>query len=247
MRFCIQFLVVFLGGLFFSCTSESDNSKGDKLLTDTKWCRNIIHVPPQVEIVDHEMIDDIVQLLRGTIPSVVGSIKIDCIERTEEMISLGDTTIVEMLTFGGDDCKYENMIEVPQITSLVRNRYKRMFMPSQECRENGYILKVNTNGIYLGKEGNDSNLQDYTLLLKLRDNVFEEHVKLLEVLSRQVDTIRQEIFNSMFDYERRDDEIVMIKNEVKWIGLLNKDKWEISLSQMTPTQKEIGVFVLNKD
>ena len=47
-----------------------------------------------------------------------------------------------------------------------------------------------------------------------------------------------------FGFTRSGDEVIMKNEKLKWIGMIDRDEWTMTVTQIVPSHKDIGTFGL---
>lgn len=241
------YLLVIL--LLVSCSSDSDNEdlQKDELLSNTEW---ILNKEPENSFVDEEyynesVIDKFLQYVSYKFPSIINSITIDYVELNEEKSTIKSAINEGKLRFTDTQCIYTKLKQDVVTIQTVKNKYKRMTIPSQEwTNDRGDILKILPNGIYVTEKTTD--FPEEKRLIELTDNQYKEFSNLIGVISEKETTEIKENTNLTFSFIRTENEIIMTNSSYKWFGILNKNNWTISVEQISPEKQEIGIFSLLK-
>lgn len=243
------FMLLFL----VSCSSDSENDdlQKDELLSNTEWV--YIDSQPSDQITGETAWnnDDFNKFLASLLyrfPSfAINAVIIDYIELNEEKTSIKNDINEEKLKFTDAQCTYSKLIQNKETTQTVKNRYKRMTIPSQECtNDKGEILNIQSDGIYLMINNLPEAIENKSLLLKLENNQYKIFSNLIEVISEKESTETKENTSLTFSFTRTENEIIMTNSTCKWFGILNKNNWTISVKQISPEQRDIRVFNLIK-
>lgn len=242
-------LLVFL--FLVSCSSDSDNEdvQKDELLSNTEWV--YIDNAPSDQITE-EIVwnsDDFNKFLAGLLyrfPSfAINTVTIDYFELNEEKSTIKNGINEERLKFTDTQCIYTKLKQNIITTQTVKNKYKRITIPSQECtNDRGDILKILPNGIYITEKSTD--FPEEKRLIELVNNQYKEFSNLIEIISEKESTEIKENTSLTFSFIRTENEIIMTNSSYKWFGILNKNNWTISVEQISPEKQEIGIFSLLK-
>lgn len=243
------YLLVIL--LLVSCSSDSDNEdlQKDELLSNTEWI--YIDNEPRDEVTEETVWnnDDFNKFLTSLFyrfPSfAINAVTTDYLELNEEKSTIKNGLNEERLKFTDTQCFYTKLKQNIITTKIVKNKYKRITIPSQECtNDRGDILKVLPSGIYITEKTTD--FPEEKRLIELINNQYKIFSNLIEIISEKESTETKENTNLTFSFIRTENEIIMTNSSYKWYGILNKNNWTISVEQISPEKQEIGIFSLLK-
>jgi hypothetical protein len=234
-----------------SCSSDSGNDdlKKDELLSNTEWV--YIDNSPSDQITEEIVWNNgdfnkfLASLLYRFPSFAINTVTIDYVELNEEKSTIKSAINEGKLRFTNTQCIYTKLKQNTVTIQTVKNKYKRMTIPSQECtNERGDILKILPNGIYVTEKATD--FPEEKRLIELVNNQYKEFSNLIEIISEKESTEIKENTSLTFSFIRTENEIIMTNSSYKWFGILNKNNWTISAEQISPEKQEIGMFSLLK-
>lgn len=143
---------------------------------------------------------------------------------------------ISLLKFESETCKINREQYEQTVIIRYKNVYEYSVFQDQTCYNGIYTLKVIGNTIYLYcKNGESKNISFSNRWIKYKTS------QTLSQKEEKLDWVQSE---ETFDYQRTLDEIVLVNDSKKWVGVLNTDDWTITFSQIVPEKKELPVFHL---
>lgn len=230
-----------------SCSSDSDNEdfQKDELLSNTEWI--YIDNEPSDEVTEETVWnnDDFNKFLASLLyrfPSFsINTVITDYFELDEEKSTIKNDINEERLKFTDTQCVYTKLKQNTITTQIVKNKYKRITIPSQECTNNrGDILKILPSGIYITEKTTD--FPEEKRLIELINNQYKIFSNLIGVISEKETTETTENTKLTFSFIRTENEIIMTNSSYKWFGILNKNNWTILVEQLNPERTDIREF-----
>lgn len=244
MKLSIKNLIlsIFLTFALTACSSDDEEKAMDNLLSGTTWISTNLKPtdPPTSEV----WVDDTFKKILTLFPSLSYTVENEpTIKNSVNKIKGDKITYENTLNFSYNTSVYTDLEYTLSITKENENEFKKYIIPNQVCLNPSghYALDVKSEGIYYYQTDSPS---ESKLILKLDNNNHYEFIKTIRVISEKSDTIFKKKTIEKLNYQLEYNKIIMTNTNIKLVGELDESNWIISLSQIMPSQNNLGKFKL---
>lgn len=236
--YLVSIIAVFI---LIGCSVNEDNQT-DELLKGTEWEWKYLDVPPTNVEPPTGYYDQLSEILKmfSNLSYSIGDISTTESTKTNP---IQGSHITHTLKFSDSHCIYE--IENYSLTMVYQLETKlQPYIFSQQTCVNPYskdTLKVSSDGLYYHpySERRQEVHKVYSL-----DNFKANKFVGTDTLSIKKEKEYNEQVTEAYSYQRTDNEVIMINENKKWIGAINKTNWTMKVAQILPEKKDLHTFIL---